>query len=251
MLWSCGVGAAVFVVSYLNGWVSFGSNQWASAKLLGGLLLLSYTAAGATIALYAGTDGIRRMALTMVVACCTIIGIDTVLSFGFELPRLDGFTGNTNAFAFQIIICFVVGITMLRDHRALPIAAAILVFGALQTGSRAGAGTMGIVMLVALLFYPRSWRTIAFAAIASVGTSFLISSIGPIRLGSVSDLLTTITPWRPSSETAASDSERWRTLTDAFNIFLSRPFLGSGLGYYFEHFKRPDGGPLVILTLGA
>jgi O-antigen ligase len=244
-LWLCSIGAAIFVISYLNGLMAFGSNQWAGAKLIGGLLLLSYAGAGATIALYAGPDGIRRMALTMLVTCCGIIGVSTFLNFGHGLLRVEGFAGNTNAFAFQIIICFAVGVAMLRHHRAWPIAAAILVFGVLQTGSRSGAGTLALVMLATLGFRLAAWRAMAFAAIVGVGTSLLVSYAGPAITGASGTLAETF-QLRPSSELAVSDNERWRTIADAFDMFRRNPIFGAGFGYYFEHFKRPDGGPLVI-----
>lgn len=244
VLWCCGVGSAVFAVSYLNGLISFGSNQWAGSKLIGGLLLLSYVAAGATIALHAGADGIRRMALTMVVACCAIIGIDTILSFGSGLLRLDGFTGNTNAFAFQVITCFAVGFATLRHHRAWPTAAAILIFGALQTGSRAGAGCLALVTVAALLLRPAAWRSMVFAAVVGVSVSILVGSNALSGAGLLTEMMQM--GFRTSTDVGSSDHERWRTMTDAFNIFVDRPILGAGLGYYFEHFRRPDGGPLII-----
>jgi O-antigen ligase len=260
LIWFASAGTLIFLLAYANGFWSFGSNQWATSKMLGWLLLLAYLATGATVSLYVGAAGITATALTMLTASATIIAMDAVTHYPSHANfRWEGVAGNPNAFAFQIAVCFAVGFAIVRPLKIWPALAALLMAGAYFSLSRSGTITLIIVSVIALAFRMRHWKGLA-AALAVFATIVLAWSFNVFELWpfdairqwqhSLPEVITSApelhVPVRAQTGIAFSDNERWTILQNAWTIFTQHPLTGAGLGYYYDHFTRPDGSSVVI-----
>ena len=103
---------ALLLIGFVNGWFKIGVTQWSlSARLIGSIVLLGYLAAGYLLVALNGDSSIRRM-LEILAVTATIVIVWTAMmrtlsGYGFDVPWLtpnyEGFSGNRNAFAFQLL----------------------------------------------------------------------------------------------------------------------------------------------------
>src|SRR6185437_17043010 len=124
------------------------ASNWATAKLIGWFVLLSYAATGATLARAIEIGAGNRVALTIGTSGAAIVAFDVVVGILFVQPsRMVGFAGNSNAFAFELLMCLAASFVFLRDRRSsIPISAALML-GIVLTGSRAGVITLACTLI--------------------------------------------------------------------------------------------------------
>ncbi|MEQ8667338.1 MAG: glycosyltransferase [Rhodospirillales bacterium] len=105
----------LLLAAFVNGALDFGVTQWAlSSRLIGWLVIIGYLGVGYLLVEFCGRHAIRRFAETMILTSVavvlmhtglrfvTVLGFDTWLHLHFNF---DGYTGNRNAFAYQLLIC--------------------------------------------------------------------------------------------------------------------------------------------------
>ena len=246
---------AAILLAYLHGWLAFGSNAWAATRALGWPLLLGYAMSGALIVRLAGEGGRDAAFRTLIAALLGIALLEYVLyataAWGLRLPivyddRSTGFARDPNAFAFQVLVVIAVTLSVCRST-AYKLGALAGCFTMLWlSGSRSGVLAVGVLLACELFFQPRSARTIALAALLA-GILVLLPTLSASLFmaptvksgGAVSSVAMLQT--RPFSF-----DERWATMETAWQLFQSSPWLGTGLGYFIEHFPRADGSNLII-----
>src|SRR6185437_5768988 len=77
------IGSALFFESYLHGLLTFGASNWATAKLIGWFVLLSYEATGATLSRAIEIGAGNRVALTIGTSGAAIVAFDVVVGILF------------------------------------------------------------------------------------------------------------------------------------------------------------------------
>lgn len=105
----------LLLTGFFVGWMNIGITGWAlGARLVGAVILLGYLSAGYLIVRYAGIKGIRRLLWAMSCTALAVIAfhliIRTLSGYGIQFfpltPNFEGFSGNRNAFAFQLLAVF-------------------------------------------------------------------------------------------------------------------------------------------------
>ena len=265
----------LLLLGFMHSWWEIGITQWAlGGRLLGWLVLLGYLSAGYVIVANVGTHGLRRFAETLIATAAVVVILQVVLrllyywgvDIGAQLtPQFEGYAGNRNAFAFQLLACMALllgysqvyarhSIGMQRPARPwiFSLLLGILLAGLVWTGSRAGI-IVGVIVLL-LVWFGRladrrmlGWGLI-FAALLWFGVWLatfedLVQAIlsGNISLPSV---LHGRIPDNFSRD--ASNNEHWQTMVLGLELWLQSPVLGVGLGVF--HAKSPMwlGHPQVI-----
>ncbi|MDC5850446.1 lysylphosphatidylglycerol synthase domain-containing protein [Vibrio europaeus] len=165
----------VLVLGFLNGVLAIGVTQWALVgRVIGWAVLLGYLSIGLMAVTFLGQYGLRRLAetliVTAVVVICFQIVVRTLSMYGIVDPALipanfEGYSGNRNAFVFQVICCIVLILayseryarvsTLLNESKSYFVRArykifqfflGILLCGVVLTGSRAGILTVAILL---------------------------------------------------------------------------------------------------------
>ncbi len=240
----------VILLGYVHGWIVFGSNPWAATKLFGWLVLAAYAMCGALIVRVAGDRGRDAACWALIGA---LIGI-AVLEYaryaaaeaGLKLlvpysPRIAGFAQDANAFAFQVVAVIAVILVVCREG-AGKLALLAGCFTALWlSGSRSAALAGAVMLALALYLRPRRAKIVALAVLAAA-TLVVLPLLIPDLPGARPALTSTIMLQpRP-----LAINEHWMTIETAWGLFLSSPLIGSGLGYFVEHFPRADGSSLIV-----
>jgi O-antigen ligase len=238
-LYGC-IASVAFLAAYLHGVYSFGVTPWATSKFIGWFVLLSYCGAGAMLASAIDLGGIRRLALTISIALAVIVVFSLIVTFpnGFSSLGLAGFAGNRNAFAFQLVICMAAGLAVLRDHPYWRIIAIALAFGIFSAGSFAGFGTLAIICVTSLYFYPRDWLSLVFPL--AVGCVLYFAMVVALSRFEAPQTLAMFAHYQ------SSDAEHWLSMRAGLALFMTHPLMGSGLGYFYDHVLPEESGPLVI-----
>lgn len=265
----------VLVLATIIGLMDFGFSAWAFRNRLGGwLLLLAYAATGALMVLNLG-DGGRRMLLKGLAVGVTAIAalgvgqltysLSGLAFFGeFRPQNLEGFSQNTNAFAFLLAagVCAAIALLRAEDSRANQriwvLVVAVLGTALVLTGSRAGWGTLALVCVAALLIDRHLIKPILKAVVTGAVLVLLVANVPNIDFtGGKIGFATKTGPNKktgpatrvfelqnnPDSNTV-SDAERWKSINGGLRLWQENPIFGAGLGAYFEGSKRA-GKPLV------
>ena len=266
------VGALLFL-AFLNGLQIIGVTQWALAgRVFGWLLLLGYLCIGLLTASYLGKIGVFRFIESMIATAVVIVIFHAVmrwLAFSGWLdpsgitPNFEGFSGNRNAFAFQLLVCSVLllayirpsargdervslGLLTIRQDAFLTFAHGAVLTGLVFTGSRAGILT-GIGLLLFSWAAGFSDRRMLFR---SIFYSVLIWVAFAWVLPWFSQLLTERTTLRFAVQSAfskeASNLERWETIRRGFEMWRDSPWVGEGLGVFIEMSPKWFKQPIVI-----
>lgn len=284
-LW-VGLMSVVITLSFIHGWAEYGWTNWGfTNRLFGWLVLLSYAATAALIILQEGDNGLRVLLRTFVTAGLTVCVLDLALIlaafYGVPVPeklvafRMEGFSQNPNALAFQLLLVMAAIIGLSHADRAgrWPL---VLAFIALFfTGSRAGEGTCVIMFAAAIYFRFTSARAVLISLVyAAIGVTVITGDLVNLLLGVgrllhaawqqpdaglLSSLMHpgTLPPmffphaniektYSMTSWNTASDAERWTSIILGFKMFLAHPIFGAGLGAFIEEFIRENGHPLII-----
>ncbi|MCA1926767.1 MAG: flippase-like domain-containing protein, partial [Thiobacillus sp.] len=165
-----GAISLLLLFGFVRGWSEIGVTQWALAgRLLGWLVLLGYLSAGYLIVSNAGLHGLRRLAETLAAAAAVVVTMQVILRLldhwgvntGVHLtPNFEGYAGNRNAFAFQLlaVMALVLGYSRVyarygsglrRSARpwVFAVLLGVVLAGLVWTGSRTGL-LVGLAMLL-------------------------------------------------------------------------------------------------------
>ena len=247
------IATGVMVAAFLHGLYLFGWNDWAfTNKLLGWLILLGYGATGALI-VRASDRGMNFLVRTFVAAAVGIVSLEIFsiasILVGVPLPRnfgllpLEGFSQNRNAFSFLLLLAMC-GSALIKG-RTQGWILGVLFGGIWLAGSRASFGALFAVLVVGLFIQALSFRNIVFGGAVAAATLAVIAALPFVVVllaaggGNALDLMVfQMTP-------ASSDMERFTSIVDGLQLFLSHPLFGNGLGAYASN-KITHGQFIVI-----
>lgn len=158
----------ILLIGFFNGIKVIGITQWAFfGRILGWVILLAYLLSGYMISAYMDRRALNNLTIVLTSTACFIVLITLVSRFlssygiyiGVPLTvNFEGFAGNRNALAFQLLttLSLVIGysrfyLKIIKGNQlrqfALIFAMSILNLGLLWSGSRAGIG-IGIIVLI-------------------------------------------------------------------------------------------------------
>ena len=255
----------LLVFAFAIGWSKVGITQWAlGGRLLGWLVLMGYLSAGYILVSYGGVKWRRRLVEALTVFASLII-LWQVLSrllfasgfvFGaFLTTNFEGYSGNRNAFAFQLLVITAMLFVLIDNRRIISvpnytryikisILLGVIILGVVLTGSRSGRITEAILLLLVIIWRP-SWRGIVFLgiSIASVLWCCQLYAIyyvtGASGIDNIFSIQTNITG-------ASSDIERLDIALRALKMWWESPFFGVGLGTFIAKGSELPGGAMVI-----
>jgi O-antigen ligase len=208
--------------------------------------------------------------------------IDTIIfaavAAGVRIPieiiryRIDGFAQNANAFALQLLFATAVILSRRMEARAQIAALAVAFLGLWLTGSKAGLVALAAALVAAIV--------LGAARIVRIGAAIVLAAIIVLVINWLPDILFAVTQASnavtqavtglfcgscsdaaPATALAkldfsalsvaasgyeASSAERAASLRAGWQMFLSHPIAGAGLGAFLEQHQRIAGAPLVI-----
>jgi len=272
----------VLTTGLLLGLREIGPTQWAlGGRGMGALVLLGYCAGGALLVAHHGTHGLRRTVEIMAAVACTIVVLQIVLRgltlYGFGLtqdPNFAGYAANRNAFSFQLL-CVTGALlgyaavharaTKRRGRRSvLGLALGILLGGLLLSGSRAGLGAAGLLVVAAWAAGRLPVRTLLVAGAIALGlwvlahpvaspdaSRFLYALSGGTNASPLLDLLPKHVIGPPLTDTqlqavTALEHARWNANWEALALWLQAPVLGSGLGVFYAKSEALVGQAITV-----
>ena len=253
-----GVISLLLLLGFMHGWWEVGITQWAlGGRLLGWLVLLGYLSAGYVIVANVGTHGLRRFAETLIATAAVVVMLQVILRLlshwgvntGAQLtPNFEGYAGNRNAFAFQLLagMALLLGyfqvyarhsIGMQRPARpwVFSLLLGILLAGLVWTGSRAGMLVGVMVLLLSWLGRLADRRMLGWSVIFA---SLLWCVVLLMAQGNFSV--------QSNLSDERSNLERWETLTHGLEMWRQSPVLGAGLGVFYAKSPLWMGHPQVI-----
>lgn len=258
-----GAISLLLLLGFIRGWLEIGVTQWAlGGRLLGWLVLLGYLSAGYLIVANVGTDGLRRLAETLITTAAVVVVLQVILRLldhwgvntGAQLaPNFEGYAGNRNAFAFQLlaVMALLFGYSQVYARQSVglypsmrpwvfPVLVGIVLAGLVWTGSRAGLLVGLMLLLIAGLGRLADRRMLGwgliFAAMLWSGV-WLGEQNTPIQIGA---------PIQSTFSGDYSDQERWATMTHALDLWRQSPVFGAGLGVFIAKSSAWLGHPQVI-----
>jgi len=267
----------VMFLGYVHGFYSIGANGWAIGKIFGWFVLLGFASSGYLAAAYYGLPGARRIIETMVAVICVIIISQIALRVlhlygiihwsGFTYS-IDGYVGNRNALAFQIICVAAAFISLSPLYqsgrlRAFPsikcsdfavMALAIMITGIFYTSSRSGIVTILVLLLFAGVFNMMKRSNLLASFIVSC-VFYAVIIYFPAVLDFFGDLLSFVLgdnfsfphiQTQPEFSMSESDAGRASINSAAITAWLQSPWWGNGLGYFFHKSSQLVGFPVII-----
>lgn len=262
-----GAISLLLLFGFVRGWSEIGVTQWALAgRLLGWLVLLGYLSAGYLIVANAGVHGLRRLVETLAASAAVVVTMQVILrlldhwgvNVGVQLtPNFEGYAGNRNAFAFQLlaVMALVLGYSRIYAKHGtgwrhsmqswmFVMLLGLVLAGLVWTGSRAGIVTGLVMLLLAGIGRFADRRIISLGLIVAVvlwvgvwmGTQYAPDQSTPVQSALVqSDI---------SGD--YSDQERWATFIHAVELWRESPLFGAGLGVFVAKSPAWLGHPQVI-----
>lgn len=252
-LW-VGLATMAFVAAYLHGLVTLGWTDWAFAnRLIGWPILLCYGATGALIVRHHHGQGFKLLLRTFVAVALAIVVFDVAITFAYQVGGtwlkpgvafpLAGFSQNRNTFAFQLLMA--IGVLFATQWREKALWLGILIAGVVLSGSRAAFVSLAVLTCAAGFVAPFSFRTAAAAA-ALAGAIVAMIFVAPEWIDQA------INGVFPSGDVMdqlmsgdSSDMERLKSMIGGWDMFVSHPIFGAGLGAFIEQ-QTQAGTPLVI-----
>jgi O-antigen ligase len=272
-----GVISLLFLLGFIHGWLEIGITQWAlGGRLLGWLVLLGYLSAGYIIVANVGAHGLRRFAETLIATATVVVMLQVVLRLlehwgvntGARLaPNFEGYAGNRNAFAFQLLtgMALLLGYSQVYARQNIDLRRparpwifslllGILLAGLVWTGSRTGMLVGMLALLLAwggrladrrmlgwgVIFAALLWCVVLLAA-----QKALVQGVLSGDFWDLNGLALTI-PVQSDTSTESSNLERWETLTHGLEMWRQSPILGVGLGVFNAKSPMWAGHPQVI-----
>ena len=277
--------SALLVFAFLNGVLEIGVTQWAFAgRLLGWMVLLGYLSVGYLTVSYLGSHGLRRFSETMISTAVVVVVVQITLrwlDYSDWMSNLhitanfEGFAGNRNAFAFQMLVCSILILAYsilykradqfdMKRFQAtgigkrlmklsiinveiggprlllLSLLHGFILAGLIFSASRAGLITAVILLTIAWGARLADRKMITMSIVLAVLICTLPMGIGD-DLHSIKKLAI-----QSSFSSEESNLERWSSIKNGFDMWIESPLLGSGLGVFVERSTDWFGEPLVI-----
>jgi hypothetical protein len=253
-----GMISLLLLLGFMHGWLEIGVTQWAlGGRLLGWLVLLGYLSTGYLIVANVGAHGLRRFAETLIATAAVVVMLQVTLRLlyywgvdtGAQLtPQFEGYAGNRNAFAFQLlaVMALLLGYFQVyaRHNIGLQRPArpwifswllGILLAGLVWTSSRTGMLVGVMVLLLAWLGRVADRRMLGWSLIFATLLWCGVWLAAPEALSVQSNF---------SSE--SSFLEHWKTLTYGLEMWRQSPVLGAGLGVFHARSPMWMGHPQII-----
>lgn len=254
----------VLVIALFIGAARFGFTEWAVVnRFFGWFVVLSYAMTGALMFRAASADSTRLLLLTFIGATMAIVLLELSLltavaagaRYKLSLPvftdAISGFAQNRNSFAFQILMALAATFVVAQGRRQRQIIVTTLLLGLWFTGSRSGWIAVSVLFIAAIYL-----RAVSIRELAPCALPCLILAITPLALtwmvvpprptdGAVPIIAPTVTPLLVP--TATDTDERMLSLRLGWDMFLTYPLFGGGLGA-FRNLGITDGvkPPLLV-----
>ena len=223
-------------------------------RLAGLPVLAGYLATGALAVSVFGTRGQRHLAQNLVLAAAIVTFLHYTMRVGGSVglvhadripPNFEGFSGNRNAYAVQMLLAVSAAIVWLRSFSrlrgavwlVLPIGTCL--FGLFMSQSRAGLITAVVILGVVFLARAVPFRMFLATVSAGIVVSIFALSLQAAVTMQESSLL-------PAAVQPDSDSERWLSITAGVELWLRHPLFGAGLGAFVHEHAQQTGNFLVI-----
>lgn len=237
--------SCAFCFSFFIGWCSIGVTQWAlSGRLMGWVVLLGYVCVGYLLISNHGTHGLRRAIETLLSVACGVIFVRVV--FPASALNFEGFAGNRNALAFQLLVvsAFVVGYASLYLRNRLnsnllwmlSFLQGMVFFAIVLSGSRTGLVVALVVCFISFFLHPENRRFIFYCFLFGICfwiLALMVPYTGTLHLQS-------------NFSTESSDAVRWMANSIAWREWLQKPVFGMGLGVFIQRSPSIFGFPMVI-----
>lgn len=255
---------ATAVVSFglLHGFARFGFVDWAFYnRFLGWFVLLGYLGTGALMMWAApARGGLSTLFRCLIAAGLSVTMLDLVLlvfrNLGGDMSawlpnfHLTGMAQNANAFAIQataLIIAFIALYGSSSDQKAEGFAnpnvavlvLTILVLAILSSSSRTGIITISVMVVFATGIGWLRARTALLSTVAAVLLYVSPDIAGFVWNGLIEPAdISSLQALRQGQEPlfriqhATSDTARWGTIVGGFQLWISNPFIGAGLGAF-------------------
>ncbi|NKC11068.1 MAG: hypothetical protein GKR94_02330 [Gammaproteobacteria bacterium] len=270
----------LLLIAFLVGVQVTGVTQWALAgRIFGWLVLVGYLSVGILSISYLGRLGIWRSIETLTATAVVVILFHAVMrwlvfsgwvdSTGMTL-NFEGFSGNRNAFAFQLLICSVlllaytsgsgidgkrVNFGQISISRNVFIAAVhgVILAGLVFTGSRAGMLTGLIILFASGIsgFVNRRMmlRSVIYGFFLCMTFVWLLPWFSQLLIGGTHNQFggthnQFAVPSTISHE--MSNIERWETIFRGFDMWRESPWFGGGLGVFVETSTQWFEEPIII-----
>lgn len=277
------VVSILLIFSFFNGLHTIGVTQWALAgRLFGWFILLGYLSIGILTVSYLGREGVWRFVESLIATAIVVILFSAVMRWLVFLKwiiptviiqNFEGYSGNRNAFAFQLLSCSVLIIAYLPSKIStikkviygflhiqlidlLAFVHGIVLAGVVFTGSRAGIIT-GILLLLASVIcgfinLKILFKSIVFGSIVWVFFVSFLPWLSQLFSGEVvgvassgaGELSQHLVQSVISNE--VSNLERWQTFLRGFEMWRNSPWFGAGLGVFIESSPKWFSQPMVI-----
>ena len=253
--------SALLFLAFLNGLQIIGVTQWALAgRVFGWLILLGYLCVGLLTASYLGKIGVFRFIESMIATAVVIVIFHAVMRWlafsGWLDPNgitrnFEGFSGNRNAFAFQLLTCSALLLAYIQSsdrkgkvillglfsiHRSTFLASihGVLLAGVVLTGSRAGMLTGALLLGFSSITAYADRRLL----LQSLFFSIIFWAIFAWLLPWLNQIFAERTYLNFGVQSVFSNEvsniERWETIRHGFEMWQGSPWFGAGLGVFIE-----------------
>ena len=250
MMWPGIICFALMIsIGWFVGWINFGSNEWAFAnRLLGLISILSFLIFGASLR-HHSTQTEHQMIFKIMMFTFITTGIVQIF-ISMHLPlsisvffnwsdMLSGFIGDRNAFSFLgLILVALAAATSLQGQIHFPMQRIIFIFIGIIlamvviSGSRTG--WAGVTILTIFLFW-LSRRGFLYSIISfSIFFTLIVLLKDSPGNNSLAGFNISVLSNRGLEDIQNLSDLRYLTWVTGLDFFIENPFLGAGLGASIE-----------------
>ena len=260
--------SGLLLLSFLIGVQEIGITHWAViGRLFGWIVLLGYLSVGALTVNFLGKLGLLRLINTLIISAAIIILFEMITrSSGYidliNTPlNFEGFSGNRNAFAFQLLVCSVFMIAFIPSTKAdrvnffgkyfgLAFVHGIILTGIYLTASKAGIITAVIILLTSSLFNSFNRMMILRSIIIGLVIwivfvrlmPFIYNFTGFFPDGQIQKQIQI----QSSFSHPISFNEHVSTISLGLKLWLDSVWFGAGLGVFLEKSPTLAGKSILI-----
>ncbi len=260
--------SALLLFSFLNGFQKIGITEWSLFnRLLGWIVLLGYLSVGACTVNFLGKFGLLRLIHTLIITAATIIIFELITRSTGHVDlvntplNFEGFSGNRNAFAFQLLVCSIFIITYTPSNKStrvnffgkyFGVAAVhgIILAGIYLSASKAGIITAAILLLGSSFFKAFNrmmiFRSIIFGCLIWISFVWVLPWIYNFSNLHPNDGIQKQIQVQSSFSHSISMEEHFLTIKLGLELWLNSIWTGSGLGVFLEKSPELAGKSIII-----